>query len=177
MFDNGIVSSNGFDRRAKLAEAGDLQGLMDDLAQSPSGSTDWKQVFKHMQRAIQVASEKEPWNFAEDVFRSMTRFACYASLRLQLACSSVMAQDDFAPKGSPTHLPTDLMTNLVPPMIQMQRHCAELFHAWASTMRQWSLVKKHRAMSDDPGKRRRRKSRSGNPPTKTKPRLFGESPN
>jgi hypothetical protein len=172
-----MLDISGFDRRAKLAEAGDVQGLMDDFAQSPSGCTNWKQAYKQMQRAIEVACQREPWKFAGEVFQSLTRFATYVSLRLQLACGSFMAQDDCGPQGSPTHLPPDLMTNLIPPMMQMQRHVAELLHAWASTMRQWELVKRQLAMPDDGRTRRRKKCKPSKQPTKAEPRLYGDSPN
>jgi hypothetical protein len=149
MIDNGNRSSNGYDRREKLAEAGDVKGFMDDLAQSQLGNIDWKQVYRQMQRVIAVASEKGPQNFAQDLFQTTTGFVAYASMRLQLACGNILAQN-LDVKASPTSLPADLMTNFLPPMIQMQRHLADLLHAWASTMRQWSLVRRHQDDGETP---------------------------
>jgi hypothetical protein len=174
MLDNVNRFSNGFDRREKLAEAGDVKGFVDDLAQAQSGNLDWKQVYKQLQRVIAVASEKDPENFAQGLFQSTTCFVAYAAMRLQLACGNILAQQNIAANGSPTHLPADLMTNFLPPMIQMQRHLADLLHAWASTMRQWSLVKRRQ---DSERTRRRKKSRSEKRPSTNGMGIFGDSPN
>jgi hypothetical protein len=90
-------------------------------------------------RSLDVASRQNPKEFAADMFESVIAFTSYLSLRLQYSCVHLIAGDDRARRGPPA-LSRVLTEQLLPQLMELNRHLVEMAETQASTARLWELA-------------------------------------
>jgi hypothetical protein len=139
---NGQGELSPIEKREQLARAGDVRGLFQLIAGSGPGLLDIKSAYSLLYQALDVASSRDPADFAGEIFQQMVSFSSYVLLRVQLQCKQSLEQHDYRCGGQGQQLPTDLVETELPQLHEIQAQVSEVLHAQASTARLWQMARK-----------------------------------
>jgi|SRR5579864_4814604 len=124
-----------------LAESGDVDGLLQVLQHSELGRHLLPDGLDQLQRAIEVACQKDPARFSQAMFRRMVSFSTYLVVRSQLLTSMALDRRNHA--GNYPHegrLLNETREAITPELLALQRHMAELLELQVHTSRLWEIV-------------------------------------
>jgi len=133
-----------YEARERMAREGDVSGLLDQMARTPKGLLDPRDLYEQVRRALDVSSRRDPDAFAQEVFRSMASFSAYTILRAQGACAEELAREDDRTRMHGMPLKVEVLEELLPSLHRLQTHLTTLLQNWASTARLWELARRHR---------------------------------
>jgi hypothetical protein len=137
--------------REAMAECGDVEGLWHLLTTADWTMLDQEEVFRLLLRAIEVSSGKDPASFSADLLRRMLAFTGYLVLRAHHLTRRAFSGHDRHTRGrAALFLPDDVTKELLPSVIELQRHAAEIAEAQARTARLWQLAGQRRSPKDLP---------------------------
>jgi hypothetical protein len=137
--------------REAMAECGDVEGLWHLLTTTDWTMLDQEEVFRQLLRAIEVSSGKDPASFSADLLRRMLAFTGYLVLRAHHLTRRAFSGHDRHTRGRAALLfPHDVTTELLPSVIELQRHATEIAEAQARTARLWQLAGQRRSPKDLP---------------------------
>lgn len=169
---NGPATPSFDETCAHMAQAGDVEGLWRILADADWTMLDLPTTFKHLQRAVEVASRADPAAFADALFTRILAFGHYLLLRGQFYVTAVTARHDAAARGrGPTGLADEVTDALLPPLLDLQRQLAETAEAQARTARTWGLARKKKAPPSAPSSRT-----AGGPPPNARDACAADEP-
>jgi hypothetical protein len=123
-----------------MARTGDVDGLWRVLTTSLPGLFGVEETFQLLARAIQVRSRQAPAAFAAELYSRMVGFVGYLTMRTHLYAGRLVAVHDRHDRGF-AELPRELTDVLLPRLVQLQEHLAELMSAQAATARLWALTR------------------------------------
>jgi hypothetical protein len=144
------------EERRRLAEAGDVDALYRILAETRAGLVDVEEVYRLILRAVEVAAAKDPAAFAERVFARMVGFTGYLLLRTHHASARIVARADRG--AGPSECSRELHQVVLPSLMRLQAHLADLCHVQASSARLWALARKGAARHKAAGRKARRRA-------------------
>ncbi len=144
-----MTTLSPYDQREKLALAGDVHGLFEQICRVPWTTLDAHTAFQQLRKAIDVASRRDPADFGDELFREMLAFSTFAMLRVQYLLVTALEQFDLSGQCRPSTIPREVL-DLHPHLIALQTHVAQLAHARASVARLWGLCRR-RLSNTEPG--------------------------
>ncbi|MEO6808905.1 MAG: hypothetical protein ABI353_07315 [Isosphaeraceae bacterium] len=134
------------EKRELAARSGDIDSLWNELTTRHYSLIDQEELFGHLLRALEVRSRRDPEAFAGDTFARMIGFVSYLTLRSTFYVNARIARYGRATQGNgPAAFPPDVAEKLIPRLIDLQGHLAELIQGQATTARQWELIHAKRA--------------------------------
>src|ERR1041384_7869904 len=80
--DNGPPQPSPVQVAQQMAEAGDIQGLLDLVTNSQAQTLDLGRIFAQLALALDVASRRDPAEFSGMIFRHMATLNGWVMLRL-----------------------------------------------------------------------------------------------
>ena len=126
--------------REEMAQSGDVDGLWRLLTTSLPIMLDLELTFKLLARALEVRSRQDPAGFASEVFSRLVSFTSYLLLRSHMHASRLLGQYDRSGRGI-AELPRELADVVLPRILQLQDHLAEMLALQATTARSWALTR------------------------------------
>jgi hypothetical protein len=153
-----------------MAEAGDVDGLVQLLTATHWSLLDGHEVAPLLLRALEVRCARDPAQLAEDVLARMLSFSAYLMLRSQQRVAHTIEGGDQAAAGRGTALLTrEVLEDYLPALVGLQGHVAELAQALATTSRLTQLACQKRLENDRLEKKGKRKRSSSRRPRCPKP--------
>jgi len=99
-------------------------------------------VFGLFLRAIEVRCRADPALFAGEMLARVFGLTSFLVLRTHHHASRLIAVHDRSTRGrGSAELPRELMELVLPRLLELQTHLAEIAHAQASVCRLWALAK------------------------------------
>jgi hypothetical protein len=126
--------------REEMACSGDVSGLLHVLTTSTPGLFGVEETFRLFARAIQVRSRQDPAGFAAELFGRMVGLVGYLVMRAHIHAERLVAVHDRRDRAF-AEVPRELTDVLLPQLIQLQEHLAELMSAQAAVARLWALTR------------------------------------
>jgi hypothetical protein len=126
--------------REGLARSGDVAELLRLLTTTSPALLDLEATFKLLLVAIEVASRRDPGRFASDVFSHIVGFTGYLLLRTHMRAGALISIYDRSGRGV-AELPRELTEHLLPQLLRLQEHLAEMMALQATTARSWALTR------------------------------------
>jgi hypothetical protein len=135
--------------REGWARTGDVEALWDVLVTTPTSLLDVGAVFRLLLRAAEVRARADPLRYAEDLFARMVGFTSYLLLRTQYYAAGLVAENDEVTRGrNPLGLSRELTQEIIPRLMTLQGHLAEILQAQAGTARLWQLARRKQLEND-----------------------------
>src|SRR5262245_48838408 len=145
----------------QMAAAGDVEGLVEALAQSALTTNDLILAFQYLFRGLRVAAKQNRPAFADVVYRQMTTVTSFVVLRLQQQLMQLAGR-------SVIDRPTEWLeaaTKYTQFLMVCQSHLGKLLHAHAETTAAWESAVQSHYKNDE----RRRLIPSALPPDYNRP--------
>ncbi|WZO96107.1 hypothetical protein EP7_003089 [Isosphaeraceae bacterium EP7] len=135
--------------REQATRDGDVDALWAELTKRHFSMVDQEELFGLLLRALEVRGRRDPEAFAADNFVRMIGFVSYLMMRSTFYINHRIAQHGRATQTKgPADLPADVSGTLLPRIMDLQGHLAELLQAQAGNARQWELARAKRADND-----------------------------
>jgi hypothetical protein len=129
-----------------MAATGDVDGLWAIFRNADAASIDWEEVFGLFLRAIEVRCRADPALFAGEMLARVFGLTSFLVLRTHHYASRLIAVHDRSGRGrGSAELPRELTELVLPRLLELQTHLADIAHAQASVCRLWELAKCKRA--------------------------------
>lgn len=129
------------EERELMASTGDVEGIWQILVTAQPAMIDWGEVFQLLLRAVEVRSRTDPAGFAEEMFSRMFSLTSYLTLRSHHHARRLIVRHDRSRRDcGAAELPRELEL-VLPRLIELQTHLAEIAHARASVARLWELAR------------------------------------
>jgi hypothetical protein len=136
-------------RRRELAEAGEVGPLWELVTTAPWSMVNHEDVFRLLLGALEVRARRDPQGFAEECFARMVGMTSYLVYRSHYILGlKVEAHAAQARARGPSDLPRDACEVLLPRILRLQSHLAELLQARASVARRHELTRSKRTGDD-----------------------------
>jgi hypothetical protein len=138
------------EQRVRWAESGDIEALWEVLAAARWDLiADMEQVFGLLLKAITVRAERDPAQFAAEIFTRIVGFNTYLLMRSQMYINLRLGQHGRSTRalGRPD-FSLSAVAELIPSMLELQRALAETMAAQATTARAYELVRAERIEND-----------------------------
>jgi hypothetical protein len=144
--------------REQMARSGDVDGLMELLLSTSWSMVDLEGTFKLLFRAIRVSSQADPIKFSAGLFQRMLGLTSYLTFRTHYYAHQLVLNRDANVNGTGTYDLCQVVTDkILPRLIELQGHAADLAQAQAHTARLWEIALEKRAKND---RRSRKQTRS-----------------
>src|SRR5262249_31232187 len=102
---------------------------------------DFDVEFGHLLRAMEVRCGADAAGFSADLLARLLAFSGFLTLRMQLQAGRLIAAHDGSHRMHiPGELDRELTDLIIPRVLEMQRHVAELAVTQAATARAWALA-------------------------------------
>ena len=138
------------ERCRQLSAAGQFEDILQVIGGSSSVDLNHAQAFHILLQAIEGRSKKNPQQFARDVLSRVVSFTSFMTLRAHYVLRlNLMFHDSATEREGPArdYYP-EVTERLLPRVIELQRHLAELLHAQASVARLWELTGRGRTQGN-----------------------------
>jgi hypothetical protein len=126
--------------REEWARTGNVDALWGLLTSSGPAMLNMEATFKLLARAIEVRAREDPAGFSAEVFTRLVALTTYLTLRTHMHAGRLIAVYDRADRGV-AELPRELTDLVLPRLVQLQEHLAELMAVQATTARSWALTR------------------------------------
>jgi hypothetical protein len=139
-----------YEQRIRWAEDGDVEQLWGVLAAARWDLiVDMEQVFSLLLKAITVRAERDPAQFAAEIFTRMVGFNTYLLMRSQMYINLRLGQHGRSTRalGRPD-FSLSAVAELIPGMLGLQTALAETMAAQATTARAYELARAKRIEND-----------------------------
>jgi hypothetical protein len=128
-----------------MAEAGDVDGLWEALHTEDHTGLAWRWLLDQLLQAVEVRCRQNPARFAGEMFARMMSLTSYLLLRTHFNATKLIRKHDRSGRECWSGaLPHELTEQVLPRLVEMQGHLAEVAHAQASVARLWGLVRSKR---------------------------------
>jgi hypothetical protein len=139
-----------------MAEAGDVDGLWEALHTEDHTGLAWRWLLGHLLQAVEVRCQQDPARFAGEMFGRMMSLTSYLLLRTQFYATKLVRKHDSTGRECWSGaLPHELTDQVLPRLMELQGHLAEVAHAQASVARLWKLARGKQTENEHGGHRSR----------------------
>jgi hypothetical protein len=139
-----------------MVEQGDVSGLWALWTGSRVSEIDFQEVGDLVRQAIEVRVRQDPTRFAQDLFGEMVGLVGFLVLRSHFRVRLLTAAEDGEMAQHHRWVPSAELEQLVPKLMVLQKHLAELIQLDASTQRLVELARRRPANDAAEPKQRRR---------------------
>lgn len=113
--------------RERSARPDDVDAIWDEIGSKHYSVVRQDELFARLRHAVEARSRSDPEAFAAEMFARMVGLVGYLSLRSMFFVGQRLAQHDRAYRSEgPLRIPTDVVETLLPRLMDVQAHLAEL---------------------------------------------------
>jgi hypothetical protein len=153
------------EQRLEMVEQGDVSGLWALWTNSRVSDSNFEEVADLLRRAIEVRVRQDPTRFGQELFAEMIGLVGFLVLRSHLRVRWLTAEEDAEMVQFRRWKPSAELEQMLPKILALHKHLAELIQLDASTQRLVELAQRRRVEDTPAPKRRPRPQRRRKSPT------------
>ena len=147
--------------RQHMAQAGDVWGLWAQWTRSDDTRSNFQEIGDLLRQAIEVRVRTAPTRFRREILSEMIGFTGYLVLRAQFRARLLIEQEDEDMRRRGGWDSSLRMDELMPKLLELQRHFGELAQLSARTERLTELAQQRRVSNDGVKGQQRKRRKKG----------------